>query len=193
MQNALASEEEEILVTILRAWLDSQLPQKDVQGKEQIWTDPKITTRLLAELNQVAKNESIEYTIRGTSALTRRIKENAAMFKAEGIVYQVKHGDKGTEWLFKLPKKDVKKIPSEPSVLSVPARIDPQETDRSPVREEESVSRSVSQNHAQPDRTDRTDRNFQPSLKSLDETPNSASGSNRTRSRNSKRDFSKKA
>lgn len=69
------------------------------------WTNWITTTQLLGELNQRAKNHGIEFALRSASNLTRRIKENQTMFKTQGIRFQTKHGERGTEWTFNTPEK----------------------------------------------------------------------------------------
>ncbi len=121
IQNALAAEEEEILLAVIRAWRDNSIGERDIQGNLKTWTDWKTTTQLLAELNQTAKNASIEFTFRANQvgSLTRRIKENETMFRTEGIRFHVRHGERGTEWCFNIPAKKI--VEDRPSEVSVPS------------------------------------------------------------------------
>ena len=73
---------------------------------------------LLGELVQVGKNNGMEFHVKTTSSLTRRIKENTTMLKSQKIIFRVDHGENGTEWQFKLYKKE---IPKDPSDVSVPS------------------------------------------------------------------------
>ncbi|MGH2639727.1 MAG: hypothetical protein ACRDF4_10700, partial [Rhabdochlamydiaceae bacterium] len=90
LQNSLAAEEEEVLVTILRKWIDAEKGSKDVQGALLEWTKEVTTAELYAQLVQVAKNENIELGIKTAPVLGRRIKENEAMLQVEGILFQSK-------------------------------------------------------------------------------------------------------
>jgi hypothetical protein len=105
IQNSVAAEEEEILVAISQAWLESWIGAKDVNGELKQWTDYRTTTQLLGELNQSAKNANIEFAFRNTKNLTHRIKENETMLRTGGIMFQVNHSNSGTSWKFKIPEK----------------------------------------------------------------------------------------
>jgi len=149
LQISLAAEQEESLLVLLRSWVEIQLTVKEVSGKDREWT-PKVTTsRLLAELNQISKNEGMDFRVRNTNTLSRRIKENSTMIKSQGIDFEVNHGSKGTEWQFRFGpnKKNERTQPKDPSDPSLLSGDDTSSRDRNDRNDGKSEKLSGSETH----------------------------------------------
>jgi hypothetical protein len=100
LQNSLASEEEETLLTVLRKWLEINLTVKTIDQSNPGWTTPITTAKLFGELCQIAKNDGIELGIRKSNSLGMILKNNSAMLKAEGIRFKTRRSTQGTLWWF---------------------------------------------------------------------------------------------